>query len=175
VHRRQFKTERQRAPVVPLSAEFVGDKALISLFSERARMPDDKHGVPDPQQLRQKALSRWDNEGGASRQGPQDGSISGKPDLADVPQLTNAELVQLRVRVIALENLVIALLAEAGDRQITLAREMAAYVSPRPGFTHHPLTVHAASHMIDLVERAGPFRSANGDERSPIYEAHTDD
>jgi hypothetical protein len=138
-------------------------------------MPDDKHGVPDPQQLRQKALSRWDNEGGASRQGPQDGSISGKPDLADVPQLTNAELVQLRVRVIALENLVIALLAEAGDRQITLAREMAAYVSPRPGFTHHPLTVHAASHMIDLVERAGPFRSANGDERSPIYEAHTDD
>ena len=138
-------------------------------------MPDDKHGVPDPQQLRQKALSRWDNEGGASRQGSQDGSISGKPDLADVPQLTNAELVQLRVRVIALENLVIALLAEAGDREIALAREMAAYVSPRPGFTHHPLTVHAASHMIDLVERAGQFRPASGDEWSPIYEAQTDD
>jgi hypothetical protein len=84
------------------------------------------------------------------------------------------ELVQLRVRVIALENLVIALLAEAGDRQITLAREMAACVSPRPGFTHHPLTIHAASHMIDLVERAGQFRSASGDERSPIHEAQTD-
>ena len=81
---------------------------------------------------------------------------------------------ELRVRVIALENLVIALLAEAGDRQITLAREMAAYVSPRPGFTHHPLTVHAAVHMIDLVERAGQFRSASGDERSPIYEARAD-
>jgi hypothetical protein len=137
-------------------------------------MPDDKHGVPDPEQLRQKALSRWDNEGGASRQGSQDGSISGKPDLADVPQLTNAELVQLRVRVIALENLVIALLAEARDRQIALAREMAAYVSPRPGFTHHPLTIHAAAHMIDLVERAGQFRSASGDERSPICEAQAD-
>ena len=138
-------------------------------------MSNDKHGFPDPLQLRRRALSRWDNEGGASLQRPQEGSTFGKPDLADVPPLTNAELVQLRVRVIALENLVIALLAEAGDRQITLAREMAAYVSPRPGFTDHPLTVHAASHMIDLVERAGPFRSVTGDERSPIYEAHTDD
>ena len=40
---------------------------------------------------------------------------------------SNAELVQLRIRVIALENLVIALLAEASDRQLDLAREMAAY------------------------------------------------
>ncbi len=137
-------------------------------------MPDQKHGVPDPLQLRRKALSRWDNEGGASGQGPQDGSISGQADPTDIPQLSNAELVQLWVSVIALENLVIALFAEAGDRQITLAREMAAYVSPRPGFTHHPLTVHAAVHMIDLVERAGQFRAASGDERSPIYEARAD-
>jgi hypothetical protein len=72
--------------------------------------------------------------------------------------LTNAELVQLRIRVIALENLVIALLAEASDRQLDLVREMAAYISPRPGYTHHPLTIHAAIQMIDLVERAGRFR-----------------
>ena len=137
-------------------------------------MPDVKHGVPDPLQLRQKALSRWDNEGGASRQGPREGSNTPRAEATDIPQLTNAELVQLRVRVIALENLVIALLAKADDRQIALAREMAAYVSPRPGFTHHPLTIHAASHMIDLVERAAQFRPASGDSRTPAHEAQTD-
>jgi hypothetical protein len=78
---------------------------------------------------------------------------------SEIPELRNAELVQLRVRVIALENLVIALLAGASDQQLYLAREMAAYISPRPGFTHHPLTVHGAAHMTDLVERAARFRS----------------
>ena len=63
------------------------------------------------------------------------------------------------MRVIALENLVIALLAEASERQLDRAREVAAYISPRPGFTHHPLTIHAAAQMVDLVERAGHFRS----------------
>jgi hypothetical protein len=67
-------------------------------------------------------------------------------------------LVQLRIRVIALENVVIALLAEAPDPQLDLVREMAAYISPRPGFTQHPLTVHAAAEMIHLVERALHFR-----------------
>ena len=137
-------------------------------------MPDEKQGAPGRLQLRRNALSSWDNEGGATREGPQEGVITGNAEPNDVPQLTNAELVQLRVLVIALENLVIALLAEAGDRQIVVAREMAAYVSPRPGFTHHPLTIHAASHMIDLVERAELFRSASGDGRSPDDEALTD-
>ena len=77
----------------------------------------------------------------------------------EIPQLTNAELVQLRTRVIALENLVITLLVGASDRQFDLAHEMAAYISPRPGFTQHPLTIHAAGQMIDLVERAGHFRA----------------
>jgi hypothetical protein len=58
----------------------------------------------DPWQLRQKALSRWDNEGGGSGLGPQEGPYDAKVDRAAIPQLTNAELVQLRVRVIALEN-----------------------------------------------------------------------
>jgi hypothetical protein len=66
---------------------------------------------------------------------------------------------------------VIALLAEAGDRQIAPAREMAAYVSPRPGFSHRPLTIHDASHMVDLVERALPFRSEAGEERSASRKA----
>ena len=30
--------------------------------------------------------------------------------------------------------------------------------SPRPGFTQHPLTVHAASQMFDSVDRAVRFR-----------------
>jgi len=77
---------------------------------------------------------------------------------SEVARLTNAELVQLRIRVIALENLVIGLLAGASDRQLDLAREMAAYISPRPGSAHHPLTIQAAVQMVDLVKRAGRFR-----------------
>jgi hypothetical protein len=71
--------------------------------------------------------------------------------------LTNAELVQLRIRVIALENLVITLLAEAPDRQLTLAREMATYISPRAGFTPHPITLRAADEMLSLVDRADRY------------------
>jgi hypothetical protein len=103
------------------------------------------------------ALSRWDNEGGAGACGPPGGRISAEAQ-SEAPELTNAELVQLRVRVIALENLVISLLVEASDRQFDLAREMAAFISPRPSFTHHPLTIHAATQMIDLLNRAGHFR-----------------
>jgi hypothetical protein len=110
------------------------------------------------QRQSQLALSRWDNEGGAGPGGPQGGSVSAEAQ-SGIPELTNAELVQLRIRVIALENLVIALLSEASERQLDLAREMAAYIAPRPGFTHHPLTVHAAAQMIDLVERVRHFRS----------------
>jgi hypothetical protein len=75
------------------------------------------------------------------------------------PPLSNAELVQLRVRVIALENLVIALLAEASERQLALVREMSTHISPRRGFTAHRLTIHAASEMLSLMDRAAPFSS----------------
>ncbi|MGH3277276.1 MAG: hypothetical protein ACRDNZ_23475 [Streptosporangiaceae bacterium] len=108
----------------------------------------------DPSQ-RQRALSRWDNEGGAP--GPAVNPAADKEQIP-VPEMSNAELVALRVRVIALENLLISLLATASDQQLELAREMAGYISPRPGFTHHPLTIHAAAHMIDLIERSSHFR-----------------
>ena len=120
-------------------------------------MPDSKQDSIDHSQQRQRALSRWDNEGGAGPLGPQKGVVSSDVKL-QTPELTNAELVQLRIRVIALENLVIALLAEAPDRQLDLVSEMAAYISPKPGSTQHPLTVHAATHMVDLAERARQFR-----------------
>jgi hypothetical protein len=97
--------------------------------------------------------------------------------VSEVPELTNAELVQLRIRVIALENLMIALLAEASDRQIDLAREMATYISPRPGFTQHSLTTHAAAQVIDLVERANQFRTSPLSpmpyKRTPVFDENT--
>ena len=72
--------------------------------------------------------------------------------------LTNVELVHLQMRVIALENLVIALLAGATEQTPDLARAMATYISPRPGCTPHPLTVHAATQMVHLVDRSALFR-----------------
>ena len=121
-------------------------------------MSDVKPDPLDPSQQRQKALSRWENDGGAGPSGPQKGQIFATVQ-SEVPELTNVELVHLRVRVIALENLAISLLAEAPDWQLDLARDRAAFISPRPGFTHHPLTIHAATQMIDLVDRARHFRA----------------
>ena len=120
-------------------------------------MPDRESDFSDRSYLRRMALSRWENEGGAWCGHMDAASVSGQAQ-PDVPPLTNAELVQLQIRVIALENLVITLLIDASDRQLDLVRDMAAYISPRPGFTPHRLTMHAAAEMISLVERAGQFR-----------------
>jgi hypothetical protein len=138
-------------------------------------MPHEAPDVAAPGSLREKALSRWDNEGGALCEGPQEQPTSHEPRLAQEPRLTNAELVRLRVRVIALENLVIALLAEGSDRQVAVAREMAAYISPRPALAHHPQTIRAAAHMIDLVERAACFRTEGPQERPPTPTPGLDD
>jgi hypothetical protein len=120
-------------------------------------MPGRKLDMSDPAEERYRAISKWDYEGGAGPRGSQQGWVYAN-EQSEVPPLTNAELMHLRVRVIALENLVIALLAQASDRQLDLVREMATYISPRPGFTQHPLTIHAAAHMNQFVERAGHFR-----------------
>lgn len=107
----------------------------------------------DPSERRARTLSRWDNEGGA---------IAAVADEAhvEVPHKANTELVLLRVRVIALENLLITILAEGSDRQRQTARDMAAAISPRAGSTQHPLTIRAAQHMTDLVDRAARVRAA---------------
>ena len=122
-------------------------------------MPDQISGLQSDAERRLKALSRWDNEGGAGPDGPQEHSLD--VDQSAIPPLTNAELVQLRIRVIALENLVIMMLAKGSDQQLDFAREMAAYISPRPGFTHHPLTTQAGMHMVELVDRAIHYRHAD--------------
>jgi hypothetical protein len=51
---------------------------------------------------------------------------------SELPPLSDAELMQLRVRVIALENVIISMLAQSPDRQLNVVREMAAYISPLP-------------------------------------------
>ena len=121
-------------------------------------MSNNKLKTPDPTKLRQMALSRWDNEGGAVPCGPQL-ALSADEVPYEVPDLSNTNLVQLSIRVIALENLVISLLADASDRQLDRIREMAAYISPRSGSTQHPLTIRAATQMVHLAQRAEHFRS----------------
>ncbi len=107
---------------------------------------------------RGRALSRWDNEGGAGPNGPQKSlTLAGKQ--SDVSPLTDVEIVQLRIRVIALENLVIALLAHNSDHVQLTVREMADYILPKNGATQHRLTTHAATHMIDLLERSKHFQN----------------
>ena len=120
-------------------------------------MPHRRQEFMDLLRQRRMALSWWKNDGGAGSDPLQCELVSGQVQSA-APPLTNTELVQLQIRVIALENLVITLLAEASDRQLARAREMAAYISPRPGVTRHPLTIHAAAEMMKLVDRAERFR-----------------
>ena len=120
-------------------------------------MPDSKPNSAERLQQRERALSQWDTEGGAGPCGPQDKSIPDEEQTI-APMLTNGELVQLRIRVIALENLVIALLAEGSERQLERVREMATYILPRPDFASHPLTIKAANQMTGLVDRALHFR-----------------
>lgn len=121
-------------------------------------MPEQGPNPTDAELLRQRTLSRWDNEGGAGPDGPQTETVAAG-DQVPMPSNGAAEVGALHIRIIALENLVISLLAAASDQQLEQAGEMARYITPRSGFTHHPLTTHAAAHMVDLVERASRFRS----------------
>lgn len=120
-------------------------------FFESQFMPHPTSTNLDRALLLQKALSRWDNEGGHQ--------TGANPDrtgdsACDVPPLTNAELVQLQIRVIALENLVVALLSNASDQQLGLVRDIAASIFPRPGTQHHRLTVKATAQMEHLAQRS---------------------
>ena len=100
------------------------------------------------------ALSRCENEGEARAQATQ----SEHALHAEVPQSMNTELEHLRTLLMAMENLLIAMLSQAPDRQLDLGCEMAAFISPRPGFTHHPRTVGAATQMVHLLHRARHFK-----------------
>ncbi len=105
---------------------------------------------------RQRALAGWDNEGGAGPCGPLEAVRSLGDDLP-LPEMGKAEMLALHIRVIALENLLVALLASGTNEQREVARNMAGYIAPRAGATPHPMTTLASAHMIDLVDRAVRF------------------
>ena len=84
------------------------------------------------------------------------GALAGQRRRLDfLSNITNISV--LAIRLIALENLVIALLAGSSEYQLQLARDMVAYIEPRPGYTPHPMTLHAAAQMTHLVGRASHF------------------
>jgi hypothetical protein len=112
----------------------------------------------DPARARilERAVARWENEGGARAD----------PDTATsratvVGEVGDAEAVNIRVRLIALENIIVALLASGTQDAPELVREMARYISPRSGATLHRLTIEAAHNMLAIVERAKHCRGGN--------------
>ena len=98
------------------------------------------------------AISRWENEAGA--QGNHASEHAALGNVQTEVNLTNVELVQLQVRVIALENLVVALLADSPDQAPHIARTLAAYISPRNGRTAHRLIIHAKELIMHMIKRS---------------------
>lgn len=127
------------------------------LAARRRLDPASRPDATDPSRLRDAALARWDAEGGAGPEFPRQG-VGLQATEPEISPLTETEWYQLRVRVIALENLLLSMLADASAPQLDIAREMAVYISPRSGFTKHRLTTHAAAQMVHLVRRADHFR-----------------
>ena len=118
---------------------------------------------------RQRALARWDNEGGAAclplqTTAPATDSAAATStttgsEMAAATPWASAECQQLHGRLIALENLVISLLAMGNKPQLALARDMAGHIAARPGAAPHRLTEQAAKQLVHLVGRAAWFRT----------------
>ncbi len=107
---------------------------------------------PARTKIHSRAVGRWENESGtpaAIHQGFQ---------YLPAGETGTVEDGHLRVRLIVLENIVVALLAGAPQSQSDLVREMAAYISPRPGTTRHSMTIEAAHQMLALAERAERYK-----------------
>jgi hypothetical protein len=109
------------------------------------------HETAESAAWRREAMQNWENEGGS------DTAVAVLPRTARV---TDAEIAQLRMRVVALEGVVLALLAQGSGPQRQAAAEMAAHIRPRPGRTPHPLTLRAAARITQLVARARAVRVA---------------
>ena len=119
-----------------------------------------RRAEPPASNLRPKG-ARLESHGGAAPDASDASStVHGQTSVL----LTNAELAQLQVRVIALENLVTALLAAAPSSTGALVGELAGCILPRAGCTPHHLTIHASAHMIHLAQRSELFRS----EAAPV-------
>lgn len=109
-------------------------------------------------EIHRRAIGRWEDEGGAT---PADSlhNAPGRANYATVAgKIGDAEDGNIRVRLIAIENILVALLADAPGDSLELIREMSAFISPRPGATPHRLTIEAARNMMAIVERAEHYR-----------------
>nr|WP_237487417.1 hypothetical protein [Parapontixanthobacter aurantiacus] len=73
-------------------------------------------------------------------------------------------MVQMRIRLITLENIVLGLLSGASDEQIDQIRKRADMIEPRPEASRHPLTELAAGDMRKFLERAARMAEAEGRE-----------
>ena len=82
----------------------------------------------------------------------------------DIPEPDHADLVQMRIRLITLENIVLGLLSGASDEQIDQIRKRADMIEPRPEASRHPLTELAAGDMRKFLERAARMAKAEGRE-----------
>lgn len=100
------------------------------------------------------ALARWDNEGGALSH-----PVPVKPPFVDVVHhLSDQEVVCLRSRVIALENIIVAMLAGGSRDQRAVVHDMALFVRPPLDAVQDRLTMHAADLMDHLADRATLFQ-----------------
>ena len=118
-------------------------------------MTDQISDAADRARLFERAVSRWENEGGSVVEaGPAD--RTSPEGSAAAPG--GAEFEQMKFRVIALENLVTVLLAQSSDRQLGVVGEMADHIAANPGITPYPATVRAAVKMRRLLEAAGHLR-----------------
>lgn len=71
-----------------------------------------------------------------------------------IPEPGHSELVQMRVRIITLENIILGLLSGASEEQIDQIRRRADQIEPHAEATRHPLTELAAGDMRKFLERA---------------------
>ena len=120
-------------------------------------MTDTLSDTSDRARLFERAVSRWENEGGAVAEAGSSGPASAEGSSAASPG--SAEFVQMQFRVIALENLVTVLLAQSSDRQLGLVREMADHIVANPDSSPHPPTLRAATKMRRLLEAAAHLRT----------------
>ena len=102
----------------------------------------------------ERSVARWENEGGAI-----EAFDTAKTHATIVGKIGDAEAVNIRVRLIALENIVVALLASGPQESSEMVGEMARYISPRSEATPHRLTIEAARNMLAIVDRAQHCRT----------------
>ena len=110
------------------------------------------------EEIHRRVIGRWENEGGSVRIWHRTTPADENPPTV-AGEIGDAEAANIRVRLIAIENIIVALLANAPDDRLELIREMADFVSPRPGMTPHRLTIEAARNMLAIVERAEHYRT----------------